>query len=78
MAQFQIHNFNISVGATHEFMQAVKEQKHYSVKDPITGESVEEQNAEEALNLQLERSDIIFNINTLKKRFSTYINNQSR
>ena len=39
---------------------------------------VEEQNAEEALNLQLERSDIIFNINTLKKRFSTYINNQSR
>ena len=31
----EIHNFNISVGATHEFMQAVKEQKHYSVKDPI-------------------------------------------
>ena len=50
----EIHNFNISVGATHEFMQAVKEQKHYSVKDPITGESVEEQNAEEIFDKIIE------------------------
>ena len=50
----EIHNFNISVGATHEFMEAVKEGKNYSVKDPLTGEPVQEQNASEIFDKIIE------------------------
>jgi hypothetical protein len=38
----------------------------------------EEQRAEIALALELEKIDIIFNNNTVNKRFSTYVNRQSR
>ena len=50
----EIHNFNISVGATHEFMTAVKENKNYSIKDPQTGELIKEQNAGEIFDQIIE------------------------
>ncbi len=36
----EIHNFNISVGATDEFMKAVKEKKDYNLIDPKSKEVV--------------------------------------
>jgi len=36
----EIHNFNISVGATDEFMKAVKEKKDYNLIDPKTKEVI--------------------------------------
>lgn len=41
----EIHNFNISVGATDNFMQAVKENKDYDLIDPRTKEIVGTKNA---------------------------------
>ena len=41
----EIHNFNISVGATNEFMQAVKERKNFDLIDPKTKEKVGSKNA---------------------------------
>jgi hypothetical protein len=38
----------------------------------------EEQRAEISLALELEKIDIISNNNTVNKRFSTYVNRQSR
>ena len=43
----EIHNFNISVGATDEFMKAVKEKKDYNLIDPKTKEVVGTKNAYE-------------------------------
>ena len=39
---------------------------------------LEEQTAKGALDLQLERNDIISNNNNANMRFSTYVNRQSR
>ena len=43
----EIHNFNVSVGASEEFMQAVREGKYYDLRDPKTGEVVESLDARE-------------------------------
>jgi len=43
----EIHNFNISVGATDEFMKAVKDKKDYNLIDPKTKEVVGTKNAYE-------------------------------
>ena len=43
----EIHNFNISVGATDEFMKAVKDKKDYNLIDPKTEEVVGTKNAYE-------------------------------
>ena len=40
-----IHNFNISVGATDAFMNAVKNNEDYDVIDPISKEVVAKKNA---------------------------------
>ncbi|MEK7513428.1 MAG: adenosylcobalamin-dependent ribonucleoside-diphosphate reductase [Patescibacteria group bacterium] len=39
--QGEITNFNISVGATDEFMRAVKKNQRFSLKNPRTGEMVQ-------------------------------------
>ena len=41
----QIHNFNISVGASEEFMQAVERGEDYELRDPRTGQVVGKTNA---------------------------------
>lgn len=43
----QIHNFNISVGASQEFMEAVQTGSDYELRDPITGEHLGYKNAGE-------------------------------
>ncbi|MDA1189014.1 MAG: vitamin B12-dependent ribonucleotide reductase [Chloroflexi bacterium] len=43
----QIHNFNISVGASDEFMTAVKEGTDYELRDPKTGEVTDRLDARE-------------------------------
>jgi len=43
----QIHNFNISVGASQEFMEAVQNGSDYPLRDPITGEQLGTLNAGE-------------------------------
>lgn len=46
----EIHNFNISVGASHEFMNAVKEDTTYELRDPETNEVVNTLNARDVFN----------------------------
>lgn len=46
-----IRNFNISVGITDEFMQAVKDDEEYDLINPRTGKSVEKKKAREVFNL---------------------------
>ena len=46
----QIHNFNISVGASHEFMMAVEAGAAYELRDPQTGEVVGKLNAGEVFD----------------------------
>ena len=46
----QIHNFNISVGASEEFMQAVAKGEEYDLRDPKTGQVVERLNAAEVFD----------------------------
>lgn len=49
----QITNFNISVGATDEFMQAVREDGSYDLVAPDTGELVETVQAREIFDLMV-------------------------
>ena len=46
----EIHNFNISVGASHEFMNAVKEDTTYELRNPETNEVVNTLNARDVFN----------------------------
>ena len=46
----QIHNFNISVGASDEFMEAVKENKELELKDPDTNEVLSKISATDLFN----------------------------
>jgi ribonucleoside-diphosphate reductase alpha chain len=46
----EIHNFNISVGATHEFMEAVRSDDDYEVRDPQTGGVVRQLSAREVFD----------------------------
>jgi ribonucleoside-diphosphate reductase alpha chain len=48
--QRSIHNFNISVGATREFMSAVRENGAFWLRDPRTGEGIKQVNARELLS----------------------------
>ena len=50
----QIHNFNISVGASEEFMQAAVRGEDYDLRDPTTGEVVGRLNAAEVFNHMIE------------------------
>ena len=50
----QIHNFNISVGASQEFMEAVQTGSDYELRDPITGEHVAYRNAGELFDTIIE------------------------
>ena len=43
----QIHNFNISVGATNDFMEAAVDNKDYALIDPVNGEKTGTLNAKE-------------------------------
>ena len=45
-----IHNFNISVGASEEFMQAVAKGEDYDLRDPKTGQVVRTRNAAEVFD----------------------------
>jgi len=45
-----IHNFNISVGASEEFMQAVAKGEEYDLRDPHTGQVVGRMNAAEVFD----------------------------
>ena len=47
----QITNFNISVGLTEAFMQAVENNEPYALKDPHDGRAVKELNAREVFDL---------------------------
>ena len=47
----QITNFNISVGLTEAFMQAVENNEPYSLRDPHDGKAVKELNAREVFDL---------------------------
>ncbi|MDI6807838.1 MAG: vitamin B12-dependent ribonucleotide reductase [Candidatus Eisenbacteria bacterium] len=46
-----LSNFNISVGVTGEFMEAVKENKEYELVNPSTGEPVKKLNAKAVFDL---------------------------
>jgi ribonucleoside-diphosphate reductase alpha chain len=46
----EIHNFNISVGASHEFMDAVKAGTDYDIRDPQTGAVAGQLNAREVFD----------------------------
>ena len=46
----EIHNFNISVGASHEFMNAFKEDTTYELRNPETNEVVNTLNARDVFN----------------------------
>ncbi len=50
----QIHNFNISVGASEEFMQAVAKGEDYELRDPRTGEVVGKLNAAEVFSKMID------------------------
>ena len=50
----QIHNFNISVGASEEFMQAAVKGEDYDLRDPATGEVVGRLNAAEVFKHMIE------------------------
>jgi ribonucleoside-diphosphate reductase alpha chain len=47
----EIKNFNISVEITDSFMEAVKNQEKFALKDPSTGETVEEMDANNIFHL---------------------------
>lgn len=49
----QITNFNISVGVTDAFMEAVKNGGHYDLFSPRTGEIVGQENAQEIFDLMV-------------------------
>ncbi len=46
----QIHNFNISVGASDEFMRAVKDGTDFALKEPRSGKEVGRKNARDLFN----------------------------
>jgi len=46
----QIHNFNISVGASDEFMEAVRDDKDLELKDPDTNETLSKISARDLFN----------------------------
>lgn len=46
----QVANFNLSVAATDEFMQAVRKRQKYDIYDPFSGETTGEKDAVEILN----------------------------
>ncbi|PZC46265.1 MAG: ribonucleoside-diphosphate reductase alpha chain [Chloroflexi bacterium] len=46
----QIHNFNISVGASDEFMEAVRDNKQLELKDPDTNETLSRISATDLFN----------------------------
>jgi len=46
-----ITNFNISVGITEEFMNAVENNEYYNLVEPHTGKIVGKQNAREIFDL---------------------------
>jgi len=48
------NNFNISVGITDKFMLAVEKQKPFALKDPKTGETVREIDAQELFDFLVE------------------------
>ena len=50
----QIHNFNISVGASEEFMQALDKGEDYDLRDPETGEVVGRLNAADVFARMIE------------------------
>ncbi len=50
----QIHNFNISVGASEEFMQAAVRGEEYDLRDPTTGEVVGRLNAADVFKHMIE------------------------
>ena len=50
----QIHNFNISVGASEEFMQAAARGEEFELRDPATGEVVGRLNAAEVFQHMIE------------------------
>ena len=50
----QIHNFNISVGVSEEFMQAVEKGDDYELRDPHTGEVVGKLNAADVFTRMIE------------------------
>lgn len=50
----EITNFNISVGVTENFMQAVREGRSYDIIDPHTGRSAGKRSAPEVFNLIVE------------------------
>ncbi|MDI9412346.1 MAG: vitamin B12-dependent ribonucleotide reductase [Bacillota bacterium] len=50
----QITNFNISVGITEDFMEAVNSNKNYALINPRSGETVKELNAREVFELIVE------------------------
>ena len=49
-----IHNFNISVGVSEEFMQAVEAGEEYQIRDPRTGQSVGTLNAPTVFDQMIE------------------------
>lgn len=50
----QIHNFNISVGASEEFMQAVSNCGEYELRDPRTGEILGKLDASQVFDKMIE------------------------
>ena len=50
----QIHNFNISVGVSEEFMQAVERGEDYELRDPQTSEVVGKLNAADVFTRMIE------------------------
>jgi len=49
-----IHNFNISVGASEEFMQAAQKGEEYDIRDPHTGQVVGRLNAAEVFGSMID------------------------
>ena len=49
-----IHNFNISVGASEEFMQAAQKGEEYDIRDPHTGQVVGRLNATEVFESMID------------------------
>jgi len=51
-----ITNFNISVGLTEEFMEAVRRGEEYDIVDPRTGKPVRKENAREIFDMIIENA----------------------